>query len=217
MPVQVESLRDAFLQALLRSDARAADVAAREAIDAGLDELSISEKVIAPALRSMWDMVERGLVAEEDEEEATRISLRVLALQREAFRRALQRGGEGVVLAEIEGDVLTPRLNAAAQRLAGAGFRVHCLGRGVSVHSLARVVAQEQPLAVVLYVSTREGGITLDYALEEIQLAAEGTRIVAGGPGVPPDMSESEDLTTWESPREIVAKVDSLVLRPALN
>ncbi len=217
MQTGVETFREAFLQGLLSADPRAAEIAAREAIDAGMDELAISEQVIAPALRAVWDMEERGLIAEEDEEEANRISVRVLALQREAFRRTLQRGGEAVVLAELEGDVPTPRLNAASQVLAGAGFRVHYLGRGASILSLARTVAQEKPLAVVLFVTSREVGATLEYALDEIDLAAEGTKVLVGGPGVPSDVSDAEQVLTWESPREIVAQVDALVLRPALN
>jgi len=217
MQAGVETFREDFLQGLLSADPRAAEIAARDAIDAGLDELSISEQVIAPALRVVWDMWERGLIAEEDEEEATKISVRVLALQREAFRRVLQRGGEGVVLAELEGDIPTPSLTAAAQVLTGAGFRVHCLGHGESILSLARTVAQEQPLAVVLFVTSPELGATLEYALEEIDLAAEGTKVVVCGPGVPTDISESEHLLTWESPDEIVEKVDALVLRPELN
>ena len=217
MQAGVDSFREAFLQGLLGGDPRAAEIATRDAIDAGFDELAISEQVIAPALREVWDMWERGLIAEEDEKEATKISVRVLALQREAFRRVLQRGGEGVVLAELDGSVPTPRLNAAAQALAGAGFRVHCLGRGASIPALARTVAQERPLAVVLFVTSREIGTTLAYALQEIDLAGEGTKVVVGGPGVPSDVTETEDLLTWESPREIVAKVDALVLRPALN
>ena len=217
MQTGVESFREAFLQGLLSADPRAAEIAAREAIEAGMDELAISDQVIAPALRAVWDMEERGLIAEEAEEEANEISVRVLALQREAFRRALQRGGEGVVLAELEGDIPTPRLNAAAQALAGAGFRVHSLGRGASILSLARTVAQEQPLAVVLFVTSREVGATLAYALDEIDLAAEGTRVMVGGPGVPSDVAETEGLLTWESPAEIVGKLDALVLRPELN
>ena len=217
MQVEVDSFREAFLQGLLGSDPRAADIAARDAIDAGLDELSISEHVIGPALRAVWDMWERGLISEADEKEATKISVRVLALQREAFRRALQRGGEGVVLAELEGDVPTPRLVAAAHALAGAGFRVHCLARGASILSLANAVAQERPRAVVLYVTSREVGESLGHALDEIELAAEGTKIVVGGPGVPSYLSQTEDRLIWESPGEIVQKVDALVLRPALN
>ena len=217
MQVGVDSFREAFLQGLLGGDPRAAEIAARDAIDAGLDELSISEHVIAPALRAVWDMWERGLISEADEKEATKISVRVLALQREAFRRALQRGGEGVVLAELEGDVPTPRLVAAAHALAGAGFRVHCLARGASILSLGPdgrpgTAARRGPV-----VTSREVGETLGYALEEIELAAEGTKIVVGGPGVPSDLSQTEDRLTWESPGEIVRTVDALVLRPALN
>ena len=63
----------------------AADVVARSAIDAGFDELAVSERVIAPALKSVGEMREDGFIGEDEGQEAERIAMRVLALQREAF------------------------------------------------------------------------------------------------------------------------------------
>src|SRR4051812_44546576 len=217
MRAELESCREAFLQALLAGDARAAEIATSEAIGAGLDELCISERVISPALHTVCEMWESGLIAGEDEEEAARISVRVLALQREVFRRALQRGDETVLLAELEGEAKSTRLATAALAVARAGFAVNCLGHGVPVLSLAGAVAHQRPHGVVLHVDSPDSGRLLDYALEEIEMAAPDTRVLVGGPGVPAGLAEAQDLCIWKSPGDIVAKLDALAVKPWLN
>jgi methanogenic corrinoid protein MtbC1 len=217
MRAELDSYREAFLQALLEGDARAAEIATSEAIDAGLDELCISEQVISSALHTVCEMWEAGLIGGEDEEEAARISVRVLALQREVFRRALERGGETIVLAELEGEFKTTQLAAAAQAVARAGFAVNCIGHGVPVLSVAGAVSQQRPQGVVLHVDTPDSGRLLEYAIEEVEMAAPKTPVLVGGPGVPAELCETETMRVWESPREIVAKLDALVIRPWLN
>ena len=210
--------REAFLQALLSGDERGAEIAARNAIEAGLDELAVSERVIAPALQSVSEMWEGGLIREGESEAAERISLRVLALQREAFRRALQRGSEEVLLAELEGDPPTPELTDAAAVLRRAGFKVRHLGSGLPILSLTRAVARHRPHAVVLHVTTRDVALLLDYVLDEIDVHADDVHVLIGGPGLPQGTPEEEDnLMRWDCPSEIVAMLDSLVLQPALN
>ncbi len=210
--------REAFLQALLSGDERAADIAAREAMDAGLDELAVSERVIAPALESVSDMLKGGLIGETEGLEADRISMRVLALQRAVFRRSLQRGSEEILLAELEGDPPTPELSDAATLLRRAGFNVRHLGSGLPILSLTRAVARHKPHAIVLHVSSLDVALLLDDVLEEIDVHAPGTQVLVGGPGLPADVTDQEHgLVSWEHPSEVVAKLDSLVLRPALN
>jgi methanogenic corrinoid protein MtbC1 len=210
--------REAFLQALLSGDERAADIAARSAIEAGLDEMAVSERVIAPALHSVSQMSQGGLITEGDGVAAERISMRVLALQREAFRRTLQRGSEEILLGELEGDPPTPELSDAAAVLRQAGFKVRHLGSGLPIVSLTRAVARHRPHAVVLQVVGRDVALLLDYVLDEIDLHAPGTNVLVGGPGLPQGVPEDEDnLMGWEQPRDIVAKLDSLVLQPTLN
>jgi methanogenic corrinoid protein MtbC1 len=210
--------RQAFLQALLNGDERGADLAARGAIEAGLDELAVSENVIAPALKAVSEMVEGGLIEERDGLAAEHISMRVLALQREAFRRTLQRGSEEILLAELEGDPPTPELSDAAIVLRRAGFKVRHLGSGLPILSLTRAVARHRPHAVVLHVTSRDVALLLDYVLDEIDEHAHDIQVLIGGPGLPPGVPEDEDnLMGWEHPTDIIAKLDSLVLQPALN
>ena len=84
-------LEEAFTAALVSGDPRAAERVARDAIDAGLDQGTIDEAVVAPAMRRIGDLWHRGEISVADEHLATDISFRVLALQREAFRVAHRR------------------------------------------------------------------------------------------------------------------------------
>jgi hypothetical protein len=180
--------------------------------------MAVSERVIAPALQSVSQMSQGGLITERDGVAAERISMRVLALQREAFRRTLQRGSEEILLGELEGDPPTPELSDAAAVLRQTGFKVRHLGSGLPILSLTRAVARHRPHAVVLHVVGRDVALLLDYVLDEIDLHAPGTNVLVGGPGLPEGVPEDEDnLMGWERPRDIVAKLDSLVLQPTLN
>ena len=75
-----------YAAALLSGDEVAAEVAIREAIDAKLTTAQIDDEIIAPALWLVGDLWQRGEISVADEHLATEISLRVLALQREALR-----------------------------------------------------------------------------------------------------------------------------------
>ena len=81
-----------YAAALLSGDEVAAEVAIREAIDAKLTTAQIDDEIIAPALWLVGDLWQRGEISVADEHLATEISLRVLALQREALRTAGARG-----------------------------------------------------------------------------------------------------------------------------
>ena len=85
---KVSALGRAYADALLSADEVAAEIAIREAMDAGLDTAQIDDEIIAPALWHVGDLWERGEISVADEHLATEISIRVLALQREAQRVA---------------------------------------------------------------------------------------------------------------------------------
>ena len=86
-------LGQAYARALLEGDEIAAELAIRDAIDARLTTAQIDDEIIAPALWLVGRLWARGEISIADEHLATNISLRVLALQREATRTV--RGREG--------------------------------------------------------------------------------------------------------------------------
>ena len=97
----------AYARALLQGDEIAAEMAIREAIDARLSTAQIDDEIIAPALWLVGRLWARGEISVADEHLATNISLRVLALQREATRTVHERTGSTALLAAPEGEMHT--------------------------------------------------------------------------------------------------------------
>ena len=103
--VKVSEFGRAYTAALLAGDEIAAEIAIREAMDAKLSTAEIDDEIIAPALWFLGALWERGEISVADEHIATEISLRVLALQREAQRVAGARGDHKVMLAAPAGEL----------------------------------------------------------------------------------------------------------------
>jgi methanogenic corrinoid protein MtbC1 len=101
----LDELQREFTDALLLGDERAAEDVLVEAVDARLPEGLVDEAVIAPALRAVGDLWAAGELSVAEEHLATEIALRVVALQREAYRVAGRRPGALVLLA-ADGRVL---------------------------------------------------------------------------------------------------------------
>ena len=101
---KVTGIGRAFAEALLRGDEVAAEVAVREALEAGMGTAEVDDEIIAPALWFVGELWERGEISVADEHIATEISLRVLALQREARRVARSRVDRRVMLATPAGE-----------------------------------------------------------------------------------------------------------------
>ena len=99
----------AYAEAILSGDEVAAEISIREAIDAKLTTAEIDEEIIAPALWFVGELWQRVDISVADEHLATEISLRVLALQREARRVAGTRAGQRVVLATPGGESTSSR------------------------------------------------------------------------------------------------------------
>src|SRR3954451_3787668 len=114
---EVAALARAYAEALLIGDEVAADAVIREAIDADLSLAEVSEEIIAPALWLVGELWQRGEISVADEHLATEITLRVLALQREAERLAVSRGAHRVMLATPAGELHVVALRMVANLL----------------------------------------------------------------------------------------------------
>src|SRR4051794_23597344 len=207
MQASLGVFREAFLQALLTGDERAAELTAREAMEVGLDESAISDEIITPGLRTVGEMWANGLISVADEHLATEICLRVLALQREVFRRVGDRSGQSIYLAGLEGERHVVGLEMAANLLRHSGFDVRFLGPDVPVQSLAQIVSRRRPHVVALTVTMRDAALLIDLALDEIARAAPGTGVVLGGAGVPETLHESDRLAVSHTVADAVDKV----------
>jgi methanogenic corrinoid protein MtbC1 len=211
------AVAEAYLAAIVAGDAPAAERVIREAIDAGLGQATIDDRVIAPAMRHVGELWQRGAISIADEHLATNISFRVMALQREAFRAIRRRVSCTVMLAAIEDEHHVLGLEMSAGLLLEAGFDVRSLGADVPTHTLGPIVARHQPDVVGLSATMPSAHHLLPAAIEEVRDAAPRTSLVVGGTGVPEGLQETVWLTRADHVGDVVALVDALIHRPSLN
>jgi MerR family transcriptional regulator, light-induced transcriptional regulator len=81
-PDLVAELQRVFTDALLRAERDAAEDTLREAVDAGVDEATIDDMVIAPALRIVGDLWQSGELSVGEEHLATSIAMQCVTLHR---------------------------------------------------------------------------------------------------------------------------------------
>jgi methanogenic corrinoid protein MtbC1 len=206
----------AFTAALIEGDPAEGERVVREAIDAGLSQEMIDEQLVAPAMRRVGDLWERGEMSVAEEHLATDISYRVLALQREVFRVARRRRRERVMLAAVEGERHVMGLEMARNLLVHAGFDVRMCGADVPIESLRPLVQRHRPQVFGFTATMQTASDLLPLAIDEVRRDAPAIRIVTGGPGVP-DLAESYWLSAVRNVAGVVDAVDTLLHRPSLN
>ena len=213
----VEVVRRAYTAAILRGDERAAERAIRDALDGELGQEVIDDEIIAPALRYVGRLWAEGAITVADEHIATHISLRVLALQREAFRVARDRASQRVLLMAPEGEHHVVGLEMAANLLLHAGFDVRFVGADVPLEALAPVVVSHEPRLLAFSVTMPGSARVLRAAIDEVRRADPGLAVLVGGSGVPEDLQETEWLGVARNAAETVETVDALLRRPTMN
>ena len=147
---RINELGRAYAEALLAADEAAAEIAIREAMDAGLDTARIDDQIIAPAMWRIGDLWERGEISVADEHIATEISIRVLALQREAQRVAQTRDEHRILLAAPAGEQHIVALRMIDNLLRDAGYTVAMLGSDVPADALVALMHRRPPDVVCL-------------------------------------------------------------------
>ena len=125
----VGELGRAYAAAVLSGDEVAAELVIRDAIDADLTVAEVDEEIIAPALWLVGELWQRGEISVADEHLATEISVRVLALEREARRVARGRPAHLIMLATPAGELHVVALRMVANMLHDARVRGDDAGR----------------------------------------------------------------------------------------
>ena len=207
----------AYAEAILSGDEVAAEIAIREAIEAKLSTAEIDDEIIAPALWFVGELWQRGEISVADEHLATEISLRVLALQREARRVAGSRGRHRVVLATPGGELHAVALRMTGNLLADAGYDVVMLGPDVPPTALAAFAARQEPDVICLSATMPGGADKLLVSIHEAQLAHPGTRFLVGGQGVTSRVRSRPGVEVCRRVTEAVETVDALVQRADQN
>src|SRR5688572_4370286 len=213
----LDDLGRAYARAVLSGDEIAAELAVRDALDAKLTTAQIDDEIIAPALWLVGRLWARGEISIADEHLATSISLRVLALQREATRTARGREGRKALLAAPQGEMHFVALQMISNLLRDAGYTVLMLGPDVPLGDLAECAERHEPEVVCMTATMPDASDRLMLAIHEIQNAWAGAGYVLGGRGVSPRLRPRPGIHLCRRVSEVVDAADAIVKRADLN
>ena len=213
----VGELCRAYAAALLTGDEVAAEIAIREAIEAKVSTAEIDDDIIAPALWYVGELWERGEISIADEHLATEITIRVLALQREARRLERARSDNRVMLATPAGEQHVVALRMAADLLREAGYGLMMLGADVPSGALAASACRHEPSVICLSATMPGGGDRVLMAIHDVQLVWPAARFVVGGRGVSSRVRSQPGIEVCRGVSEVVEAVDAMVKRADTN
>jgi methanogenic corrinoid protein MtbC1 len=214
---KIAELAGAYAAALLSADEIAAEIAIREAMDTGLTTAEIDEELIAPALWLVGKLWERGKISVAEEHLATEISLRVLALQREAQRVAESRGSHRVLLAAPSGELHVVALRMVANLLRGGGYDVLMLGADVPAPALGSA-ARHHEAEVICLSSTMPGQADrVLTAVDEVRREWPSAGFVIGGQALSLESEARAQVRVCARVSEVVEAVDAMVKRAGMN
>jgi len=207
----------AYAEALLAGDEIAAEVAIRDALQAKLSNAEIDELIIAPALWLVGELWQRKEISVAEEHIATEISLRVLALQREAARLARARQEHLVMLAAPSGEQHVVALRMVANLLREAGYDAMMLGPDVPPQALATAAERHRPDVLCLSATMAGGSDQVLVAIHEVQRACPGAAYIVGGRGLTSRVQAGAGIAVCERVSDVVESVDALIKRADLN
>jgi MerR family transcriptional regulator, light-induced transcriptional regulator len=213
----VQKIGRAYAEALLSGDEVAAEVAIREALSAKLSTAQIDEQIIAPALWLVGELWQRKEISIAEEHIATEISIRVLALQREAARLANQRVEHRVMLATPSGEQHVIALRMVHNLLREAGYDALMLGSDVPPPALASAARRHHPDVLCLSATMAGGSDQVLVAIHEVQLVAPDTAFIVGGRGLTSRVQAGAGIAICERVSDVVGAVDALIKRADLN
>jgi diguanylate cyclase (GGDEF)-like protein len=175
----------AYLDALLAGDVRAATTAADEAIAAGLSPAAVHREVIARAMTVVGDRWASGDLTVADEHLATVISTDVLTYLYPRLLTSPPAVRERVLLATAEGEEHALGLRMVADLLDGAGFETRYLGADVPVVDLGDAIARWTPDLLLLSVTMPEAASATLEVVRRAWARGQGPRVVIGGAAAP--------------------------------
>ena len=213
----VKKIGRAYAEALLSGDEVAAEVAIRDALEARLSTAQIDEEIIAPALWLVGELWQRQEISVAEEHIATEISLRVLALQREAARLADERPRYLIMLAAPSGEQHVVALRMVHNLLREAGYDALMLGADVPARALAGAARRHQPDVVCLSATMAGGSDQLLLTIHEIQRSCPAAAYIVGGRGVTSRVQPGAGIAICERVSDVVGAVDALVKRADQN
>jgi MerR family transcriptional regulator, light-induced transcriptional regulator len=214
---KVAELGRAYAAAVLAGDEVTAESVIREAIEAGLTVAEVDDEIIAPALWLVGELWERGEITVADEHVATEISIRVLALEREARRVARVRPAYLAMLAAPPGELHIVALRMVANALRDAGYEVMMVGADVPPAALAAIAARHEPDVVCLSATMPGSSDQLLITMHEVQRAWPKANFVIGGRGLTSRFQAQPGIEICQRVSDAVDAVDALVQSARMN
>ena len=210
-------LQRGYADALLAGEPLSAELVIREAIDSGLPEAEIDDRVIRPAMRMVGDLWASGRLTVAEEHLATSISLRVLALQREAFRVARERVSQRVLLAGAQDEQHVIGLEMAGSLLLHAGYDVRLFGADLPVTEVAGAVRAHHPTVCGFTTASALSAVNLPSTFAAVREASPETGILVGGLGVEARWASVWGVVLCDHVGDAVEHVDAFVRRASHN
>ncbi len=214
---RLAELAGAYADALVSGDEIAAEIAIREAMDADLGTAAIDEMIIAPALWLIGELWERGQISVAEEHIATEITVRILALQREAQRVARARRRHRVMLATPAGEWHVVALRMVENLVRDAGYDVVMLGGDVPAATIA-TAARHHEVDVVCLSSTMPGRRhSVLEVIDEVRALRPSTAFMLGGRGLTVEDQMRAEVQVCSGISEAMETVDGLIKRAGSN
>lgn len=198
-------------EALRVGDPEQALAATDVAIAGGMTAASAEAQVIAPAMRWIGDLWERGAIGVADEHLATAISNSVLAHLYPRLQTAAPRSRERVLVSTVQNERHVLGLRMVADALEGAGFDVLYLGGDVPAGALLDACRKHRPAAVALGVTMH---VNLPALLGEVTALAsleDPPQILLGGQGIPASVREELSVPVLGSSDVTVGAIERLL------
>lgn len=201
-------------EALRVGDPEQAFAATEVAIAGGMTAAGAEAQVIAPAMRWIGDLWERGAIGVADEHLATAISDSALAHLYPRLQVAAPRSRERVLVSTVQNERHVLGLRMVADALEGAGFDVLYLGGDVPAGALLDACRKHRPAAVALGVTMH---VNLPALLGEVTALAsleDPPQILLGGQGIPASVREELSVPVLASSEEAVEAAERLLSQP---
>jgi MerR family transcriptional regulator, light-induced transcriptional regulator len=213
----VTPFSDAYVMALLAGDEVAAEITIREAMEASFTIAEIDHSIIAPAMWLIGELWEKGEISVAEEHLASEITVRVLALQREAGRTLRERGAHRVMVAAPAGELHVIALRMVANLLREGGYDVLMLGADVPPEALAKAADRHRAEVVCLSTTMPGGGDQVLIAMYEVQRQRPEATFLLGGRGLTSHVRPGPGVQICERVSDAVEAADALVKRAELN
>lgn len=169
--------------AILNGDAAAAVIAAKAALDAGVEPIDLVTEGISPAMGEVGQLFEDGEYFVPELLVAARATKEVFAILRPLLVTSGAKPAGRVLLATVEGDLHEIGKNLVAAMLEGGGFEVVDLGVDVPATRVVEAVKQKEPQIVGLSALLTTTMPAMKATIEAIAGAGlrPGVKVMVGG------------------------------------